>query len=157
MQRITISIDEALAEAFDRFTRARGYQSRSEGVRDVVREAVRDWRDEADDHTHCIADLSYIYDRRTRVLTQRLSYMQHAHHDLIISTHLVRVDHRYSMESFFLKGENDKVRAFADQVLAERGVRFGSINLVGVDPNDDHDDEHDHSHHGHSHLHPLDG
>ena len=157
MQRITISIDEALAGTFDEFLKARGYQSRSEGVRDLVRNAVRGWRDERDGRTHCVADLSYIYDRETRILAQRLSEVQHAHHDLIISTHVMRLDHRHSMESVFLRGETEKVRAFAEQVLAERGVRFGSINLVGVDPDDAHVHDDDHEHVGHAHLHPSQG
>lgn len=155
MQRVTISIDEGLAESFDRFLEVRGSSSRSEGVRDLIREALRGWSN-ADEHTQCVADLSYIYDRRTRALAQRLSEMQHAHHDLIISTHLVRLDHRNSLESVFLRGAAGRVRAFAEQVRSERGVRFGSINLVEVEPSDAHDHADDHSHHGHPHLHPRD-
>ena len=155
MQRITISIDETLAAAFDQILQAKGANSRSEGVRDLVREAVRGWEEARDDgHAHCVASLSYIYDRETRVLAQRLSDMQHAHHDLIISTHIVRLDHRHSMESVFLRGPVATVRAFAEQVRAERGVRFGALNLVGVDHDDRHDHPHEHSHAGHAHLHP---
>lgn len=154
MQRVTISINEALAAAFDQLLAARGYSSRSEGVRDLVRESVREWNDGTDARAQCVADLSYIYDRQTRVLAQRISDMQHANHDLIISTHLVRLDHRSSLESVFLRGEIGKVRAFAEQIRAERGVRFGALNLVHVDRGDGHDHAADHSHGGHAHLHP---
>ena len=130
MQRVTISIDESLAETFDRLLAAKGSSSRSEGVRDLVRAAVREWEGAADEHAQCVADLSYIYDRQTRALAQRLSEMQHANHDLIISTHLVRLDHRNSLESVLLRGEVGKVRAFAEQVKSERGVRFGSISAA---------------------------
>ena len=37
MQRVTISIDEALGEAFDQLIAEQGYQSRSEAMRDLVR------------------------------------------------------------------------------------------------------------------------
>ena len=59
MQRLTTSIDDALAEAFDALVQARGYQNRSEGMRDLVREAVKTWRDEGADDARCVAALSY--------------------------------------------------------------------------------------------------
>lgn len=154
MQRITVSIDERLAESLDGMLRARAYQSRSEGVRDIVRDAVERWRDEQGEGAHCVAALSYIYNRQVRALADRLSGMQHADHDLVISTTLVRLDHEHSLESVLLRGPTAKVRAFADRVRAERGVRFGSINLVAVQPDDHHVHPHDHSHTGHAHLHP---
>ena len=157
MQRVTISIDESLAETFDELLRERAYQSRSEGVRDLVRDAVERWRAERRDSAVCIANLSYIYSRQTRALAQRLSDMQHANHDLIVSTTQVRLDHEHSLESVLLKGATAKVRAFADLVRAERGVRFDSLNLVGVHADDHHHEPGDHTHHGHAHLHPHAG
>ncbi len=73
MQRITISIDEALGERFDALIRARGYQSRSEAMRDLVRQAVEDDRQERLSSDHCVANLSYVYDHHTRELAQRLT------------------------------------------------------------------------------------
>jgi CopG family nickel-responsive transcriptional regulator len=157
MQRVTISIDEALAETFDALLRERAYQSRSEGVRDLVRDAVERWRAERRDSAHCVANLSYIYSRRTRALAERLSEMQHANHDLIVSTTQVRLDHEHSLESVLLRGPTVKVRQFADEVRAERGVRFDSINVVAVEANDDHRGSNDHSHTGHAHLQPRQG
>jgi CopG family nickel-responsive transcriptional regulator len=157
MQRVTISIDESLAGAFDELLSARAYQSRSEGVRDLVRDAVERWRSERRDSHGCVANLSYIYSRRTRALAQRLAEMQHADHDLIVSTTQVRLDHEHSLESVLLKGPTEKVRRFADQVRAERGVRFASMNLVAVEGDDHHASPDEHAHHGHAHLRPHPG
>lgn len=157
MQRVTISIDEGLGGAFDELLRARGYRSRSEGVRDLVREAVEAWRGEQDLSPHCVANLSYIYDRRTRALAQRLSELQHAHHDLIAAATQVHLDHDHTFESVMLKGEAARVRAFADGIRAERGVRFGSLNLVGVDAHEHHAEPASHTHAGHAHLSPRPG
>ncbi len=41
MQRITISLEDGLAEALDEFLTSRAYKSRSEGVRDMVRARFR--------------------------------------------------------------------------------------------------------------------
>jgi CopG family nickel-responsive transcriptional regulator len=157
MQRITISIDDDLAGDFDTLVRARGYQSRSEGVRDLVRNAVEGWRADQPGATHSVANLSYIYDRRTRALAQRLSELRHAHHDLIAAVTAVHLDHDHTLESVMLKGDTSAVRAFADRLRAERGVRFGAVNLIGVAPHDRHDEDHTHSHSGHAHLSPRTG
>lgn len=157
MQRITVSIDEPLAESLDAFADARGYQSRSEAMRDVVRDAVRAWRADHSEATHSVANLSYVYDRHTRMLAQRLSELRHAHHELIAAVTQVHLDHQHTLESVMLKGGTTDVRAFADLVRSQRGVRFGAVNLIAVSPHDHHDEPHAHRHTGQAHLSPMKG
>ena len=157
MQRITISIDETLGATFDRLVEARGYQSRSEGVRDLVREAVESWESEAPSHGKCVGNLSYVYNRQTRALAQRLSELRHDAHDLVITATQMPLDHEHTLESVMLRGEAGAVRIFADKIRSERGVRFGSLNLISVDGHDDHHDAGAHSHTGHVHLSPRPG
>lgn len=154
MQRITISVDDELAEMFEALCAKRAYQSRSEAMRDILRDAVERWRQEESQSQYCVANLSYVFDRRVRNLASRLAEMQHAHHDLVAATMLVRLDHHHSLESVMLKGRTSAVKAFADLVRAERGVRFGSINLLDVETGDAHGEPHAHSHDGHSHFSP---
>ena len=153
MQRVTFSIDESLGQAFDDLIVGQGYESRSEAVRDLVRKAVDARRVE---HTggHCVANLSYVYDHHTRVLAQRLVEIAHTHHDLIVSTMHVHLDHAHCLETTILKGETARVRAFADNLRAERGVAFGELNLISIDPADGHEVP-AHSHAGHAHLTPV--
>lgn len=155
MHRLTMSLDDALAEALDQFLGSSGYQSRSEGVRDIVRDAMSRHNNEVVAHRHSVANLSYIYDRRVRRLASRLSDMQHAHHDLIASSTSLLLDHNSNLESVMLKGTTVALRQFADQVRAERGVRSLHLNLIGVEPGDQHDHVGDHKHSGHAHLSPT--
>jgi CopG family nickel-responsive transcriptional regulator len=154
MQRVTVSLDDETALQFDELTKNQGYQSRSEAVRDLVRHAIEARRLESGDSTDCVANLSYIYNHRTRDLAQRLLDRQHEHHDLVISTTHVILDHASSFETMILKGPTRDVRALTDGITAERGVRFGVVNLVSVDPNDDHDNELGHHHDGLEHASP---
>jgi len=154
MQRITISIDEPLAEALDAMAQERAYTSRSEAMRDLVRDGLERWRAEHAPMSHCVANLSYVFDRGIRSLPQRLADMQHAAHDLVASSTAVRLDHTNTLESVILRGSADAVRHFADHVRAERGVRLASFSMVQVEPGDAHDHPHDHHHHGHLHLTP---
>lgn len=155
MQRVTISIDEPLGEALDQMAKSRSYASRSEAIRDIARAEVERWRGEQGESSHCVANLSYIFDRRVRALPQRLAEMQHEHHDLIEASTVVRLDHFFSFESVILKGATGDVRAFADKIRAERGVRFGAVNLLSVAPSDEHRDPGTHVHSGHRHLSPI--
>ena len=66
MQRLTISIEDALASAFDALTTEQGYASRSEAMRDLVRQAVDARRLAQGDDSPCVANLSYIYSHETR-------------------------------------------------------------------------------------------
>lgn len=148
MQRVTVSLDVEIAPLFDSIVKEQGYQSRSEAVRDLIRNAVDARRLDSPAGDHCVASLSYIYDQRTRSLAQRLLDMQHAHHDLVVSTTHVVLDHAALFETMILKGSTRDIRTLADAIRAERGVRFGAINLVSVDPNDQHDAPERHHHHG---------
>ena len=156
VQRVTISIDDDLARAFDVLQRERGYTSRSEAVRDLVRQAVDAARQDTAG-VQCVASLSYVYDYRVRALAERLLELQHAHHDLVVATTHVILDHASSLETMVLKGAAPAVRDLADRIRAERGVRFGAVNLVSVEPNDDHAHAHDHHHHNHGHATPHRG
>ena len=155
MTRITISLDDPLAEALDSFLNAKGYLSRSEGVRDIVRDTMVRQNDDGGAHKHSVANLSYIYDRRVRRLASRLSEMQHAHHNLIASATSVPLDHSSSLESIMLHGTTVKLREFADSVLAQRGVRSLLLNIIGVEPSDRHEHVHAHKQTGHAHLSPT--
>lgn len=155
MQRMTMSIDDGLSETFDKMVISRAYASRSEALRDIVRDAIEDWREEHSTTADCVASLSYVYDRRLRSLPQRLAELQHEHHDIVASSTTVRLDHYHSMECVMLKGKSDAVRALADTIRAQRGVRFGKLNLVAVQPGDDHDRGQAHHHHNHGHLSPI--
>ncbi|GGE02878.1 nickel-responsive regulator [Polymorphobacter glacialis] len=157
MQRLTIPLDDNLAAAFDALQQERGYASRSEAVRDIVRRTVDAARHDSEAGTHCVANLSYVYDYRVRSLAQRLLELQHAHHDLVVATTHVILDHDSSLETIILRGPTGPVRALADAISAERGVRFGAVNLVIVAPNDAHDEPHSHHHHGHEHATPHRG
>lgn len=154
MERITMSIDERLAQAFDRLCVQRGYASRSEALRDLMRSAVEQQRQADGVRAHCVASLSYVYNPRERGLAARIAQAQHDHHDLVVSALRVVLDHTNCLETVVLKGPVATVRAFAQTAQAERGVRHGQLNLVSVDVGDAHAEPGAHRHHGHLHLMP---
>lgn len=133
MERITISLDRALAEAFDRLIRGRGYANRSEAIRDILRRELEAERLAREEATHCVASLSYVYNHHERQLAERLTEQQHHAHDLVVSSMHVHLDHDHCLETVVLRGVTEEVRRFADRLTAERGVRHGQLNLIPVD------------------------
>ena len=153
MERFTISLEQALAADFDRLIRERGYTNRSEAVRDMLRAALERQRMEHDDRTHCVASLSYVFGHHERELADRLTALQHAHHDLCVSTTHVHLDHEDCLETLLLRGPTAAVRGFADALVAERGVRHGQLNLITVEVSG-RGATYAHAHGAHGHAHP---
>jgi CopG family nickel-responsive transcriptional regulator len=53
MQRVTISLDDELADEIDLFAKRRGYQSRSEVIRDLTRRGIRQAAEESESDGEC--------------------------------------------------------------------------------------------------------
>ena len=133
MERFTISLDAELAREFDRLIQARGYRNRSEAVRDMLRGQLEQLRQADAQPKHCIANLSYIYNHHERDLAERLTGLQHDHHNLTIATMHAHLDHEHCIESVILRGPTPEVSRIADAIKAERGVRHGLLNLISAD------------------------
>jgi CopG family nickel-responsive transcriptional regulator len=149
VERFTISLDEDLAREFDELIAKRGYQNRSEAIRDLLRSQLESARQTGAAGDYCVANLSYVYNHHERELAERLTGLQHAHHDLTVAALHSHLDHDNCLESVILKGATADVRQFADALMAERGVRHGKLNLIALAA------EHHHAHdeHGSAHVH----
>ncbi|MBN9089863.1 MAG: nickel-responsive transcriptional regulator NikR [Reyranella sp.] len=150
MQRITLSVDDELVAALDRHMKARRYASRSEALRDILREhRTREQLDRpAEGDGFCVATLAYVYDHETRDLGRRLTQVQHRHHDLQVATLHVHLDHGSCLEVSVLRGPVKAVRSLADDTVSQRGVRHGELHVIPASRVDGH-----HSHGGGSHTH----
>ena len=148
MQRITLSVDDELVAALDRHMKARRYASRSEALRDILREHQARERQASPGDGFCVATLAYVYDHETRDLGRRLTRAQHAHHDLQVATLHVHLDHESCLEVSVLRGPVKAVRALADDTVSQRGVRHGELLVIPASRAAGH-----HSHGGGRHTH----
>ncbi|MBV9560015.1 MAG: nickel-responsive transcriptional regulator NikR [Bradyrhizobium sp.] len=133
MQRLTITIDDDLLAEVDGFMAQRGYANRSETFRDLLRSGLEKADLGTGGHRHCIATLSYVYDHAARELPKRLTREFHEHNDLAQATLHVHIDHDSCLEVTVLRGRGDEVKAFAEHVVAERGVRHGHVVMMPVE------------------------
>src|ERR1700733_13072489 len=133
MQRVTITIDDELDAELDRYMRARGYDNRSEALRDLARAGLQQAASEVGGPRPCVAALIYIYDHEARDLPKRLTRDFHHRHDLAQATLHMHLDHDSCMEVTVLKGRGSDVQEFADHIIAERGVRHGHVVFLPAD------------------------
>ncbi len=152
MERVTISLDDALLEEFDAFIRRKGYENRSEAIRDLLRQRVEEDRLAEGRAEHAVGCLSYVYNHHQRELARRLTEAQHAHHNLMLSTLHVHLDHENCLEVALLQGKASEVRAFADATMAETGVRHGNLHLVPAEMVTSRH-QHTEAHESHDHVH----
>jgi CopG family nickel-responsive transcriptional regulator len=149
MQRVTITLDDELMTELDQIIAARGYQNRSEAIRDLARSGIRQAAETLGKQRDCVAALVYVYDHNARQLSKRLADTFHDHHELSLASIHAHLDHESCMEVTILRGKTDKVQHFAEHVIAERGVHHGRLVLVPTDvmikPHR-HDEPHQHPH-----------
>lgn len=133
MQRVTVTLDDALMKELDAIIAARGYQNRSEAIRDLARAGIREAAEDVGQKRQCVAALVYTYDHAARQLSKRLMNAYHAHHELSLASLHVHLDHDTCLEVTVLKGKTDDVQHFGERVIAERGVRHGKIVRMPLD------------------------
>jgi CopG family nickel-responsive transcriptional regulator len=131
ISRFGVSMDATLLEQFDQFITNRGYSNRSEAVRDLVRNELVKAEWEHDDE-ETVGTLTLIFDHHQRELQNRLTGHQHKHHDMIISTMHVHLDHHHCLEVLAVKGRVEHIRQLADEMLSMKGVKHGKLVMTST-------------------------
>lgn len=146
MQRVTITLDDDLMADLDRIIAARGYQNRSEAIRDLARAGLEQAAVEVAGTRSCVAALVYVYDHEARELPKRLTREFHDHHDLSQATLHVHLDEASCLEVTVLRGRSAEVQSFANHVIAERGVRHGHVVYIPSERTAAQSHPHSHAH-----------
>ncbi len=132
--RFGVSLPEDLSSNFDDLIRRKGYSTRSEAIRDMIR---RELVQEAIESDRIVAGvLSLLYDHHKTAISETLNALQHDHHDSIISTTHVHLDHDNCLEVILLHGRAKDIKHFADSIISIKGVKHGGLHLTST--GDDH-------------------
>jgi CopG family transcriptional regulator, nickel-responsive regulator len=129
LSRIGVAIDADLLGQFDRLIGERGYGSRSEAFRDLIRDALITQAAESDD-TPVVGTITLVYDHHQRMLSDRLTALQHDHHHAMLSTLHVHLDHDNCLEVIVVRGAAGHVRRVADALISMKGVTHGRLTLT---------------------------
>ncbi len=131
--RLSFSIEEPLLARLERLVAESGYANRSEFIRDLIRgRLVEDeWRRDEEG----VGTITMVYNHHTRGLSEKLTDIQHHHHDVILASTHVHLDRELCAEIVVVKGMSGEVKHLADQLRQQKGVLHASLSLSSTGKN----------------------
>ncbi len=126
--RFGVSLDRRLLEEFDRHLKRRAYTSRSEALRDLIRDKLvgEEW----DGNKETVGTITYVYDHHVRDLSGKLTDIQHAFSAQILSGMHVHLDHDHCLEVLVVKGKGTDIKKVADALVSVKGVKHGKLTMT---------------------------
>jgi CopG family nickel-responsive transcriptional regulator len=124
--RFTVSLPDELMATLDRLRSGRGYENRSEFVRDLLRSEVvkEQWTTQRGE---TVGVLVLVYDHHTRLLADKLTEIQHHSYRVITAGLHVHLDEHACLEVITLRGPARRIQEIADRLVATKGVRYGQL------------------------------
>jgi CopG family nickel-responsive transcriptional regulator len=128
LTRFGVSIPDSLLGDFDRLIALKGYQNRSEAIRDLIRDSLvqEEWKSGQE----TVGTIAIVYDHHTRELSKILTDLQHNFFKFIISTIHVHLDAHHCMEVLIVKGKSDDLKRISDRLIGIKGVKHGRLCLT---------------------------
>ena len=132
IERIGVSLDKKLLSVFDKLIAKQGYQSRSEAIRDLVRQRLSQ-EHLANPRAKAVAAVCLVYDHHATNLMEKLTDLQHSHLLQTISSMHIHLDEHDCMEIIILRGRVAEINKVAERIISQKGVKLGRINLVSTE------------------------
>lgn len=129
--RFGISINKDLLNKFDHLMNEKGFNNRSEAIRDLIRNQLveEEW---TNNEQEVAGTVTLVYDHHVRGLSDLLTELQHNYHHLILTTTHVHLDHRHCLEVLVVKGKAGEVRKIADRLIGVKGVKHGKLTITST-------------------------
>ncbi|WP_432360376.1 nickel-responsive transcriptional regulator NikR [Sporosarcina sp. UB5] len=132
LKRFGISMEGGLLSKFDALVKQRGYENRSEAIRDLVREALiqQTW----EDGEQLIAgSILLFYDHHQRNLLEEMTNTQHRFHDVILATTHFHLTHDSCLELIIVKGKAKDIQELSNKLTSLKGVTYGNFTVAPVE------------------------
>jgi CopG family transcriptional regulator, nickel-responsive regulator len=125
--RLSFTIEESLNARLEKLIAQSGYTNRSEFIRDLIRGRIveEEWRAEGD----VLGTITLVYNHETRNLSRKLTAAQHHHHDIVLATTHVHLDHDYCAEMIMMRGPAASIETLADSLRREKGVLHAAVAI----------------------------
>jgi len=131
LSRIGVAIDTDLLRQFDHLIGERGYTNRSEAFRDLIRDELVQKQSESPE-SQVVGTVTLVYNHHVRMLSDKLTDIQHDFHRSILSTLHVHLDHDNCLEVLVVRGKAGDVRKVADVLISTKGVKHGRLTITAA-------------------------
>lgn len=127
LERLSFSLERPLLERLEKLQRDSRYTNRSEFLRDLIRSRLveREWERDQE----AVGTVTLVYDHHVRQLSEKLTALQHDHHDVILATTHVHLDHDRCVEVILVRGRGSRIRAIADGLRKHKGVLHADLSM----------------------------
>ncbi|HOU70579.1 MAG TPA: nickel-responsive transcriptional regulator NikR [Methanothrix sp.] len=132
LMRIGVSLPEKLLSRFDEIILQRGYSSRSEGIRDAIRNYIVHYEWMSDVQGERVGVITLVYSHSQRGLVDNLTEIQHEAGSIIQSSLHVHLDHDNCLEVIVLRGEGQEVRRAAEKMMSLKGVKHVKLTTTSM-------------------------
>lgn len=127
--RFGVSMEPELLNKFDKIIKKKSYTNRSEAIRDLIRKNII-IEESSDPDIEALGTLTMIYNHHISSITNRLIELQHDHHNEILTTTHIHVDHNNCLEVLVLKGKTGEIKKLADNIRALKGIKHGELVIT---------------------------
>ncbi|RLI06127.1 nickel-responsive transcriptional regulator NikR [Candidatus Bathyarchaeota archaeon] len=127
---ISLALPEKLLEELDQLSNLCGYTSRSEVIRDSIRNFISKYRWTSMPEGNFIATLMFIYEKE-RVNINLLTKLEHKFDDIIITNIHMHIEQKNCLEILILKGSGERIKELTSKISSIRNighVEFASIS-----------------------------
>jgi CopG family nickel-responsive transcriptional regulator len=148
LDRVSLTLPPEMTDRLDGIVADWEYDSRSEAVRDALRDFFTTYDWEAGDQGRHYGTIVVVHDHEhDSDVPGKLQTIQHNHADLVTSVQHIHLSHDRCMETLVVDGTAGEIDALANRLRAVGGVRQVKVVVVGgEDPGHDHEAGHEHSH-----------
>lgn len=130
--RISITLPEDLLRELDRSLKSQDYASRSEAIRDAIRDFLTNYKWRSELEGEMLGVVVMVYDHEVRGLLKELAEVQHRSEGLIRSSQHLHLDERNCLEALLVKGPGEEIRKLVDRLGALRGVKQVKLVVAGT-------------------------
>ena len=131
VSRISVSLPPELLAELDGMVESRGYDSRSQAIGEMVNYQLAEHKRSLGNEVMA-GTLTLLYNRATRSLQERLADIQYHHIAEVISSLHVHLTEDQMLEVILVQGPAARLQAIADEMLAQRGVITGHLQLLAA-------------------------
>jgi CopG family transcriptional regulator, nickel-responsive regulator len=132
LMRIGVSLPEKLLGRFDEIILQRGYSSRSEGIRDAIRNYIVHYEWMSDVQGERVGVITLVYSHSQRGLVENITEIQHDYGTIIQSSLHVHLDHDNCLEVVVLRGDGQEVKKAAERMMSLKGVKHVKLTTTSL-------------------------
>ena len=132
MPIVSISLTSELLRKLDKFMKERGYSSRSEAIRDAIRDSLSEYEMDRFKKGRVKATITVISERERHDADERLMRLRHEHDKIVSGNMHIHLGKIYCLEIFITEGDVNDILNFISKIRAMRGIHQVKYTMVPI-------------------------